>query len=199
MDSIFLPILLFISSFFLLTISIIVFITFIINKELRSGIYGTMLVCIFCEIIFSINKIKSSITLLEVFKLRQGIFCIVEASICLFFVLLWVMENTSIMVLFFLRKLERSKLCHYLHLISMIFSLFLTLYMFLNDSLGVSEINSCFISKEANHSIIFLTVLVLLMLILCIFYNFWFFRLRNATKDRSFVNGYNAFIFFSLE
>ena len=69
--------------------------------------------------------------------------------------------------------------------------------MLINNSLGVSEINSCFISKDANYSIIFLTVLVLLVLVVCISYNFWFYRLRNSTKDRSFINDYNYFIFFT--
>jgi len=193
----FMPILLLLSNLLQFTISIIVFITFIKTSELRRGIYGTILICVFCEIIFTLNSLKTSIAILSGFVTKQDLICTFEAAFSLFFLLLWLTENTSIMILFFLRKLESSKLCNLLHLISFLFSLIITSYMLMNNSLGVSEIHSCFISKEANHSIIFLTVLVLLVLVVCICYNFWFYRLRNSMKDRSFINEYNYFIFFT--
>jgi hypothetical protein len=196
-ENLIMPILLLLTSLFQLIISLIVFISFIKSTELRNGIYGTILICIFCEITFTLNSLKTSITILSGHITKEDLICTCEAIFSLFFVLLWLTENTSIMILFFLRKLESNKLCNLLHLISFLFSLIITIYMLINNSLGVSEINSCFISKEANYSIIFLTVLVLLVLVVCISYNFWFYRLRNSTKDRSFINDYNYFIFFT--
>lgn len=195
-EDFFSPLLLFITSLFLLVTSIVVFIVFIKNKELTKGIYSTILICISCEIIFALNHIKTSLALLAGIKLTNNFWCIWEAGFCLFFHLFWLSENCSIILLFFLRKLQRSKICNLLHFISFIFSLMITLFMLFNNSLGISMGKSCFISKEANSSIIFLTILVLFVLFLSIFFNFWFYKLRNSFKDRSFINDYNTFIFF---
>ena len=71
-EEIFMPILLLLSYFIQLLISLIVLITFIKNVELRRGIYGTILICVICEITFCLNSVKTSITILSGIKINQN-------------------------------------------------------------------------------------------------------------------------------
>ena len=191
------PFLLIISGIILFSSNLIVFLIFLKNKELRSGIYGTILATIFAELYVAFHSITYSILAFSRVKIGYSWFCIFESFISIFFSLFWVCENTSIMLLYLTRNIVKSKLCRNLHLTSFLFSLIISLILLLNESLGLSSINTCYIKKESNHSLFFIAGCFYFLFILSIMFNVWFFKFRDTNKDRSFINGYNYFILIS--
>jgi len=188
------PILLFTSGIILFTCDIIVFIVFINNKQLRTGIYYTVLMTIFGELIFALHSILMGIINFSGTNVKESSFCIAEGFFLVYFSVFWVCENTSIMLLYLTRKIEKSRLCKYLHFFSVLFSLMISLLLLFNDSLGSTAINTCFINEKTNHSLFFISACYFFLFILSILYNIWFFKLRDTKKDRSFINGYNYFM-----
>ncbi len=191
------PILLLTSGIILLTSNAVVFLIFIKNKELRSGIYGTVLATIIAELSVAFNSILYSILAFTRVKIVSSDFCIFEGFITVFFSIFWVCENTSIMLLYLTRNIVKSKLCRNLHIISFLFSLMISLILLFNESLGLSAINTCYVKKESNYSLFLIASCFYFLLFLSILFNIWFFKFRDSNKDRSFINGYNYFILIS--
>ncbi len=195
-ENIQLPLLFLTSGSLLLTSDLIVFISFLKNKELRTGIYGTVLASIISELCVAVHSILFG--LLNLFKIKvDGNLCIAESFLSVFFSLFWVCENTSIMLLFLFRKIGKSNLCNYLHIFSFVFSLSISLYLFFNKCLGLSVINTCFIKEGSDESLFFIACCFYFLFFLSILYNIWFFKYRDTNRDRSFLNGYNYFMLFS--
>ena len=104
------------SGILLMISNTIVFITFLKYRQLRTGIYGTVLACVLAEIFIALHAFISPIFFISDKNLENTTFCKIESFIIVFFCLFWCCENTSIMILYFLRKIKHSKLCNYLHL-----------------------------------------------------------------------------------
>lgn len=190
------PLLFMTSGIILLISDSIVFISFLKNKELRTGIYGTVLASILSELCVAIHSITYGFLNISKININQN-FCIFESFISVFFSLFWVCENTSIMLLYLFRKIEKSRLCNYLHIFSFIFSISISFILLSYDCLGLSNIKTCFIKKESNASLFFIASCFYFLFFLSILYNIWFFKFRDTNKDRSFINGYNYFILIS--
>lgn len=191
------PFLLLISGIILVSSNLIVFLIFSKNKELRSGIYGTVLATIIAELLVGIHSIIYPILKFSKIKIENTSFCIFESFISVFFSLFWVCENTSIMLLYLTRNIVKSKICRNLHIMSFFFSILISLTLLFNESLGLSSINTCFVKKESNHSLIFIASCFYFLFFLSVLFNIWFFKFRDTSKDRSFINGYNYFILIS--
>lgn len=191
------PFLLLTSGIILLLPNIVVFLIFSKNKELRSGIYGTVLATVIAELFVAFHSIFYSILTFSRVKIGKSSFCIFESFISVFFSLFWVCENASIMLLYLTRNIVKSKFCRNLHILSFLISLMISIILLLNDSLGLSSINTCFVKKESNYSLFFIASCFYFLFILSIMLNIWFFKYRDTNKDRSFINGYNYFILIS--
>lgn len=179
--------------------SSMVFLIFICYKELRNGVYGLILGTTVCEVYFGIHSVINGIyglTRTNNWKINM-VYCQTEAMISVFFFNFWCFQNILTILLLVKRKLKRIKLTNLLTILSLLFSAIISIVMYLDNTLGESISDTCFISNVANFSTLIIIILVSLLFIFSVIFNIWFYFIRDTARDRSFINGYNCFIFFT--
>jgi hypothetical protein len=178
----------------LLYTSLVVFTIFISYKELRSGVYGIIIATTFSEIYLGLHSVINAINGLFN-RMEADSFCIADAAITTFFLILWCFMNLSIMMLIYLRKLERSKWGKFVHLTAFPLALLITLLVYVNDGLGLSIFHSCFVDNNTESASVALALgIVMSVCLISLLYNFWYLCFRDKSIDRNIINSYNYYI-----
>jgi hypothetical protein len=176
--------------------SFLTLIIFLSYKELRKGIYRFIISALFCEVYFGLNNVVTGIyNLFDLHNNENNLTCKLVGAFKAFFIVYWVLSNIAVLFISVYRKLSHRAINKYTKIIIFLISLIFANGLFFTGSTGNSFCDSCFIYKESENFLVILIIIIFFFyFLISIYFNVWFFCLRNKSKDRSFINAQNYYV-----
>lgn len=184
---------------FLFFASLSCFIVFINYKELRQNIYLLIILSTVCEILLSLiiffNGIFGITKVLYDEKLEINVpYCKTIGSLSLLLTLFWINLNLSIIGLTYFRKTDKTVFSNICIAASLTCALGISMSLYFTDGIGQTFNNTCGIIEFNRFPVFFISLEYLMLGVMSLIFNFWFFMFRDKSKDRSIINWYNWFI-----